>query len=674
MNQDKILSRSNTLWMQGASALLIMLMHFVMQLDSYPRFFNIFGSVAVAVFLFISGFGINESYKKNGLSSFWKKRLLRVIIPCWLVYLFQLPFVSQFHIGQLIHNLLFINSDLWFVDYIIKWYIVYWCSRKWLPKQTLYILAIYAIYNIFQQQLYSEQAFSFLFGYWISEKYDTICKLSRKSVSKYATAMVIYGIIFLLIKELPSIHQQKGSLLFNFILLNIKLPLATGIIVMPYLLPFVKRNGIISFLGTISYELYIVHYNFMPCITGLSSIAIYSAISIIISITFQKLNQLAKDKNTLIYYFSSFLYIGICYILICKYSMRATSHYGYVCIAYIWVLANILVVLIRKNIFSNTPHNKRIYYTTLCLLVISLLVVQYHFDPIQNKVDRWSAIAYPLEYLFSGKFPYLAPTHLGGNASPFPIWMVFHIPFYLLGNVGLSEIFTCILFVYSIKVLHGYRTAILSILLLFLCINLWYEVSVRSDLISNFLLLATFVNLLIAHQQNLDNHPWKLSILIGLWLSTRLSVAFPLLILFFPSYRKMKMGKQLSVAFIIIGTFALTFAPLIVWDANNLFEATNNPFSLQFRQGNPIVALILLTLALGMALSWKKNKVLMQFYCAMILALIPTISYVFTMYRLDNWTDIFHSIYDITYLDASIPFCITTLALFWNKEKISFQR
>ena len=104
MTENNILSRQNTLWMQGVSALLIMLMYFVMQLEGYPRFFNIFGSVAVAVFLFISGFGINESYKINGINSFWKKRFLRVIIPCWTIFLFQLPFVDTILILALKDN------------------------------------------------------------------------------------------------------------------------------------------------------------------------------------------------------------------------------------------------------------------------------------------------------------------------------------------------------------------------------------------------------------------------------------------------------------------------------------------------------------------------------------------------------------------------------------------
>lgn len=185
MTENNILSRQNTLWMQGVSALLIMLMHFVMQLESYPRFFNIFGSVAVAVFLFISGFGINESYKTHGINNFWKKRFLRVIIPCWTIFLFQLPFVEHFDSVQLLKNLTFYDSGLWFVDYIIRWYLVYWICRRFFTKNTKYILFVFGIYNVFQQQLYSEQAFSFFCGYLASEYIGKLNRLNKKHVLKY---------------------------------------------------------------------------------------------------------------------------------------------------------------------------------------------------------------------------------------------------------------------------------------------------------------------------------------------------------------------------------------------------------------------------------------------------------------------------------------------------------
>ena len=67
---NHLLTRDNTLWTQGISAIMIMLMHFIMQIDGYPRALNILGSIGVAAFLFISGFGINESYKNTSLKGY----------------------------------------------------------------------------------------------------------------------------------------------------------------------------------------------------------------------------------------------------------------------------------------------------------------------------------------------------------------------------------------------------------------------------------------------------------------------------------------------------------------------------------------------------------------------------------------------------------------------------
>lgn len=114
-------SKENTRWMQGLSALMIMTMHFIMQMDNYPRFLNILGSIGVAVFLFVSGFGLNESYKTSSLKGYWKKRFLRVIIPFWIVILFQLPLIeAKFDIEHFLQNIFMLDSDLWFIDYIVN--------------------------------------------------------------------------------------------------------------------------------------------------------------------------------------------------------------------------------------------------------------------------------------------------------------------------------------------------------------------------------------------------------------------------------------------------------------------------------------------------------------------------------------------------------------------------
>lgn len=100
----------------------------------------------------------------------------------------------------------------------------------------------------------------------------------------------------------------------------------------------------------------------------------------------------------------------------------------------------------------------------------------------------------------------------------------------------------------------------------------------------------------------------------------------------FPYYIKLKVKKQILIPLLIVGVFAMTFLPLILWDAKELFGAENNPFSLQFRQGSPIATIFLVTIALTMSLTWKGSYQFQVLYSVIILLLIPIISYGYSMY------------------------------------------
>ena len=91
--------------------------------------------------------------------------------------------------------------------------------------------------------------------------------------------------------------------------------------------------------------------------------------------------------------------------------------------------------------------------------------------------------------------------------------------------------------------------------------------------------------------------------------------------------------------------------------------AENNPFSLQGRQGRPIDSVIMAAVAAVMALKWKGDFRLMTLFSAIMLVLVPVIAYGHNMYIYGNWADVFSSLYDITYLDAALPFLITAMAL-----------
>lgn len=43
--------------------------------------------IGVCIFLICSGYGINESFKRNGLKQYWFKKISGVVIPYYLVYI-----------------------------------------------------------------------------------------------------------------------------------------------------------------------------------------------------------------------------------------------------------------------------------------------------------------------------------------------------------------------------------------------------------------------------------------------------------------------------------------------------------------------------------------------------------------------------------------------------------
>lgn len=63
--------------------------------------------IGVALFLMCSGYGLEISYEKNGLEEFWKKRLLSVCLPFWVVELVGLFATATFTIKTYLFDLLF---------------------------------------------------------------------------------------------------------------------------------------------------------------------------------------------------------------------------------------------------------------------------------------------------------------------------------------------------------------------------------------------------------------------------------------------------------------------------------------------------------------------------------------------------------------------------------------
>lgn len=295
------------------------------------------------------------------------------------------------------------------------------------------------------------------------------------------------------------------------------------------------------------------------------------------------------------------------------------------------------------------------------LSTIALIIVQYAINPYHLQVDRWSAIHNNLTYLLQGRYPYVARTHLGGYGSPFPVWQIFHLPFYALKNVGLSLFFAVWLFFFAMRHRFGIRQASLLLILLFASPAFLYETLVRSDLMTNFLICLSIILFTWNEGRELEKHILCFSVLCGLLLSTRFSVGIPLLIFLLPSYLKMPIGKQLLFPVLVLIVFGLTFLPLLLWDDHMLLFFQYNPFVLQTRQGSLPVLIVCGLLCVLLALSWRDNVYYYLINSGLALFALVLITFAYNMISSGNY-DLFSSTYDITYFDMSLPFICSCIA------------
>lgn len=142
---ESFFNKEVTNQLKGFAILAIIFSHIGFFLYSDQKFlypFSILPGVGVNLFLFLSGFGLTLSHLKSPLSSlsFYKKRLLKLFIPLWIVitiFLLADNFVLHraYPLSEIIHSFLgfypradvFLNLDspLWYFSLILFYYLIF---------------------------------------------------------------------------------------------------------------------------------------------------------------------------------------------------------------------------------------------------------------------------------------------------------------------------------------------------------------------------------------------------------------------------------------------------------------------------------------------------------------------------------------------------------------------
>ena len=371
--------------------------------------------------------------------------------------------------------------------------------------------------------------------------------------------------------------------------------------------------------------------------------------------------------NLLIHRIALLLYILINTLFVEKYVSRITSLHWIFAIVYI-----VGVVCLLWAIRHYSPKCKHPFKWFLVLLIVFACIagiLQLSIDPLSLNVDRWSAIHNFLSGMFCGHYPYGQQTHLGGYGSPFPVWQILHIPFYALGNVGMSIIIVTILFLWTLYRLYSPKVALVAGILLCISPAFWYEIAVRSDLITNTMLSALIAEWLVHKNVKLINNVIGLAILVGLTLSTRLIAVIPLCVLYGYEFLQLSWKKQSLFLLIILGTFTLTMLPFALWQGSTLLFFEYNPFVLQTRQGSFLVLLIFACGAIGVTIWMHGRMNYRTIITGLLLTSLVVMSFVEKMWKENLWTELFSPTFDITYLSVALPFYIVYLSLSLTKKQ-----
>lgn len=262
---------------KGISCLLIVAHHFCLWLDGkgisniFIHFIGVRGGViGVTIFFFLSAWGLSESQNRNKypLKVFVKRRLSKVFIPLFItnVFFYSILVLSKqisFHPFTLFltaFNLKYFDGVLWFCNTILIFYAIFYFA--FLPNQkndkiTICLLAS-ILYSVIASFIYPDAPFyvysvvGFPLGMILALYKDVVLKISFWG--KWSFCILFFLLCGALL--FPSYEKLFFMNIFSFFIVFI----LVFIISITQRVKLPNKLVVLPFLGSYSYEIYLLHY------------------------------------------------------------------------------------------------------------------------------------------------------------------------------------------------------------------------------------------------------------------------------------------------------------------------------------------------------------------------------------------------------------------------------
>lgn len=292
LKEAPIFDVSITNELKGLGILMVIFSHIGYFLVDNTRFLyplSVAGGVGVNLFFFLSGYGLSISAFKKSRSvlDFYKDRILKLVVPLWIVLIFIIlsdylilskiypfneilySFSGYFPVADLYNN---INSPLWFITPIIIYYLIFPLifHKKYLYLSGI-LLIIFSYILLFNQNIIDFFVSKTIFNYDVLSLYQI--HFAAFPLGMISADLIFNQNIFRNIKFNPLL---QGLLVFSAIIIicyfsinsfvgidKTKEQFISLIVSLLMVFVFVFKNikiTLLSLFGIYSYEIYLVHW------------------------------------------------------------------------------------------------------------------------------------------------------------------------------------------------------------------------------------------------------------------------------------------------------------------------------------------------------------------------------------------------------------------------------
>jgi probable poly-beta-1,6-N-acetyl-D-glucosamine export protein len=308
MAKEKLyfMKMKNTNSLKGIAIAIIVIHHLILRVKNPGLLisFRGFGYISVSIFLFLSGYGLTMSYlnKNNYLDKFISKRLTRVYLP--FVFVNIVNIIANSLLGKytysvqdfifFIAGIKLLNGTMWYIITTLFWYTCFYLiftymKRRYIEISMFIVGVLYFIvcYKLNLSKNWYDTSLTFPFGVMFCFRKDKIIELSRRYYSYLVVgATILFSILFIF---------NYGKITLSAICIRALASVAFVILVnLVFLKLDMSKNNIAMFLGSISFEIYLIHDRIID--SGLLGrdinvvhIAGYFIIVIILAILLEKL-------------------------------------------------------------------------------------------------------------------------------------------------------------------------------------------------------------------------------------------------------------------------------------------------------------------------------------------------------------------------------------------------